>query len=251
MGVDVFRTAAREGRLLFNAWTVLGSPYAIEIFGAAGWDVLTLDQQHGLGGYDTLVNCLTAARAAGLPALVRVAASEADLIGRALDGGAQGVICPMIYSAEDAESAVRAVKYPPRGTRSWGPYRAQFMSDGDYVTQANDWTVACIQIETASALDQLDDILAIEGLDMVLAGPNDLSMTLLGHADIRAREVTDALDLICRKAREANVMTAVFANDVDYARPLAKAGWGVLTVGTDGGMLEDAARSVLAELRPS
>jgi 4-hydroxy-2-oxoheptanedioate aldolase len=250
MGVDVFRTAAQQGRLLFNAWTVLGSPYAIEILGAAGWDVLTLDQQHGLGDYDRLVDCLTAARAAGLPALVRVAANEADLIGRALDGGAQGVICPMIYSAEDAESAVRAVKYPPRGRRSWGPYRAQFMSDGDYVAEANDWTVACIQIETASALDRLDDILAIEGLDMVLAGPNDLSMTLLGRADIRAKEVTDALDLICRKAREANVMTAVFANDVDYARPLAKAGWGVLTVGTDGGMLEDAAKGVLAELRP-
>ena len=250
MGVDVFRNAAQEGRLLFNAWTVLGSPYAIEILGAAGWDVVTLDQQHGLGDYDALVNCLTAARAAGLPALVRVAASEADVIGRALDGGAQGVICPMIYTAEDAESAVSAVKYPPRGARSWGPYRAQFMSEGDYVTQANDWTVACIQIETASALDQLDDILAIDGLDMVLAGPNDLSMTLLGRADIRAKEVTEALDMISKKAREANVMTAVFANDVDYARPLAETGWGVLTVGTDGGMLEDGAKSVLAELRP-
>lgn len=250
MGADVFRTAAREQRLLFNAWTVLGSPYAVEILGAAGWDVVTFDQQHGLGDYDTLVSCLTAARAAGLPALVRIAANEADLIGRALDGGAQGVICPMIRTAADAEYSVQAVKYPPRGVRSWGPYRAQFITDGDYLSQANDWTVACVQIETASALDQLDDILAVEGLDMVLAGPNDLSMTLLGHADIRAKEVTDALDLICRKAREANVMTAVFANDVDYARPLAKAGWGVLTVGTDGGMLEDAAKGVLAELRP-
>jgi 4-hydroxy-2-oxoheptanedioate aldolase len=100
-----------------------------------------------------MVGCLTAAKAAGLPALVSVADNDPGLIGRALDGGDQGVVCPLINSAEDAQRFVRAAKYPPRGTRSWRPYRAQFSIPGQYLAKANGWTIACPQIETKGALD--------------------------------------------------------------------------------------------------
>ena len=96
-----------------------------------------------------MVACLTAAKAARLLTLVRVAENDQGLIGRALDAGAQGVVCPLINSAADAERFVRAVKYPPRGNRSWGPYRAQLNLSGDYVSQANAWTIACPQIENS------------------------------------------------------------------------------------------------------
>jgi 4-hydroxy-2-oxoheptanedioate aldolase len=102
-----------------------------------------IDQQHGLGGHDEMVGCLTASRAAGMPALVRVADNDQGLIGRALDAGAQGVVCPLIDSADDAERFVRAVKYPPRGRRSWGPYRAQLGVSGDYVGQG-EWLDNCL-----------------------------------------------------------------------------------------------------------
>jgi 4-hydroxy-2-oxoheptanedioate aldolase len=207
----------------------------------AGWDCILIDQQHGLGGHDAMVGCLTAAKAAGLPALVRVADNDQGLIGRALDGGAQGVICPLIYSAQDAERFVRAVKYPPRGTRSWGPYRAQFNIPGQYVPQANGWTIACPQIETKGALDELDDILSIEGVDMICFGPNDLSAALTGRFDIHAKEVTEAMTLVLRKCREKSVMSFVFANDIAFATPLIKAGWNLVAIGTDVGWFSAAA----------
>jgi 4-hydroxy-2-oxoheptanedioate aldolase len=245
---DRLRRAALDGRTLFCAWLTVNSPLLVELIEQAGWDFILIDQQHGLGGHDAMVACLTAAKAAGMPALVRVANNDPGLIGRALDAGAQGVVCPLINSAEDAERFVRAVKYPPQGTRSWGPYRAQFNLSGDYIAQANAWTIACPQIETKGALDKLDDILSIDGVDMVCFGPNDLSAALTGRFDIRAREVTDAMMLVLDKCLEKAVMSFVFANDIDYAKPLLKGGWDVLAIGTDASWFSAAAAEVLSSL---
>ena len=244
MGGDPFRRAARERHTLFNAWLTLNSPFIIELIAEAGWDCVTIDQQHGLGGHDQMVACLTAAKASGVPALVRVAENDAGLIGQALDAGAQGVICPLINTVEDADRFVRAVKFPPRGQRSWGPYRARLDLPGDYFTQANDWTIACAQIETKGALDDLDAILALPGLDMVCLGPNDLSIALTGRLDTRAKEVMEAATLVLGKAHELSVMALIFANDVDYARPRVAEGWDVVTVGTEAGWLSEAAAEI-------
>jgi 4-hydroxy-2-oxoheptanedioate aldolase len=247
MREDRFRKAAHEGRMLLNAWLTLNSPFLIELIGEAGWDCLTIDQQHGLGGNEALLQCLTAARAVGLPAIVRVAENDPGLIGRALDAGAQGIMCPLIDSVEDADAFVTAVKFPPHGQRSWGPYRARLDHDGDYFTTANDWTIACPQIETKGALDQLDEILALPGVDMVCFGPNDLSVALTGRLDIWAPEVREAMTLVLSKCREMSVMTLIFANDVAYAQPLIAGGWNVVAVGTDAGWFSKAAADVKRE----
>jgi 4-hydroxy-2-oxoheptanedioate aldolase len=222
----------------------------IESIGQAGWDCILIDQQHGLGGHDAMVGCLIAAKAVGIPALVRVAGNDPGLIGRALDAGAQGVVCPLINSVEDAERFVRAVKYPPWGTRSWGPYRAQFNLSGDYVPQANAWTIACPQIETKGALEELNDILSINGVDMVCFGPNDLSVALTGRFDIEASEVTEAMTLVLDKCRAKSVMSFVFANDIYYAKTLLKGGWDMVAVGTDLSWFSAAATEVLSSLSP-
>ncbi|XSG82802.1 MAG: HpcH/HpaI aldolase family protein [Methyloligella sp. ZOD6] len=247
MSDDRFRTAAKAGRTLYDAWLTLNSPFAIELIAKAGWDCVTIDQQHGLGGHSELVACLTAARAARLPALVRVAENDKALVGRALDAGAQGVICPLIDSADDAARFIRAVKYPPQGIRSWGPYRARLEFEGDYFSAANGWTIACAQIETAGAMDSLDDILSLEGLDMICLGPNDLSVALTGELDIRAPEVADAMNLVLRKAKERGVIALIFANDIDFARPAIEAGWDVVAIGSDASWLAQTA----AEIRRS
>jgi 4-hydroxy-2-oxoheptanedioate aldolase len=242
MREDSFRKAAKERRTLFNAWLTLNNPFLIELIGEAGWDCITIDQQHGLGGNEALLGCLTAARACGLPAIVRVAENSPGLIGRALDAGAQGIMCPLIGNVDDAEAFVQAVKFPPRGNRSWGPYRARLDHPGsDYFKVANGWTIACPQIETRGALDQLDDILALDGVDMVCFGPNDLSVALTGRLDIWAPEVKDAMTLVLSKCREMSVMALIFANDVDYAKPRVKEGWDVVAVGTDAGWFSKAA----------
>lgn len=241
MREDRFRKAAKERHTLFNAWLTLNNPFLIELIGEAGWDCITIDQQHGLGGNEALLSCLTAARGAKLPAIVRVAENDPGLIGRALDAGAQGIMCPMIETVEDAEAFVKSVKYPPRGLRSWGPYRARLDYEGDYLTTANGFTIACPQIETKGALDQLEEILGLDGVDMVCLGPNDLSVALTGRLDIWAKEVKEAMTLVLSKCREMSVMSLIFANDVDFAKPRVEEGWNIVAVGTDAGWFGKAA----------
>ena len=231
------------------AWVTYGVPYIIEQMGEAGYDAVLIDSQHGLGHHGDLVNCLTAARAAGLPALVRPLTPDTGLIGAALDAGAQGVVSPLVESVGDVEACVRAGHYPPRGARGWGPYRGRFLVDGDYLEQANDWVINCVQIETRGAMDNLDGIVRVEGLDMVLVGPNDLALALTGTRDIRKPEVVEACNEILKKAREHSVITAIFANDIDYAKPLIEAGWEVISVGTDMGLLAGAAADVVKALK--
>ncbi|MGE3627101.1 MAG: HpcH/HpaI aldolase/citrate lyase family protein [Hyphomicrobiales bacterium] len=246
MASNPFAQARAERRTLLMGWATLGSPYVIELMGEAGLGAVLIDQQHGIGGSDDLVNCLVAARAAGLPALVRPRAIDAGLIGQALDAGAHGVLCPMVCTAGDAERIVQACKYPPRGRRSWGPYRGKFLADEEYFAASGALTVAGAQIETREALDALDSILAVDGLDLVLVGPNDLAIALTGERDIRRPEVVEAIALVLDKCREHAVIPAIFANDIDYARPLVKAGWTVVTVSSDAGLLSGALKSVAA-----
>jgi 4-hydroxy-2-oxoheptanedioate aldolase len=228
---------------LLNAWLTLGAPFAVELAAEAGCDLVTIDQQHGIGGEAELLASLMAAKAAAVPALVRVAMNDFGLIGRALDAGAQGVVCPMVNTPEETARLVEAVKFPPLGLRSAGPYRARLLLP-DYVRGANVWTIACAQIETRRALDNLDAILGTPGLDMICAGPNDLAITLSNgqHADIRAPEVLDALSLLLAKAREKGIIASVFANDADYAMAMLEKGWQIVAIGTDARWITTAAR---------
>ncbi|NJM35563.1 MAG: hypothetical protein HC850_13655 [Rhodomicrobium sp.] len=241
------RAKLAEGKTLFNAWLSLGSPFVVELAAEAGADIVTIDQQHGIGGHAELLACVTAAGAAGVPSLVRVALNDFGLVGRALDAGAHGVICPMTNTAADARAFVEAVKYPPLGLRSLGPYRAG-LALPDYVRAANGWTVACGQIETRTALDNIDGILAVPGLDMIYAGPNDLALTISGgaHSDVRAPEVIAALDLILAKCREKGVIAAAFANDEDYAKSMIAKGWPIVSVATDVRWVRDGAKAARA-----
>lgn len=243
-GTGPIRERLAAGKPLFNGWMTLGTPFTAEIMADAGADLITVDQQHGIGGNAELVACLTAARAGGVPALVRVMENDFGLIGRALDAGAAGVICPMINNAADARALVQAVKYPPLGGRSCGPYRAR-VGFPDYVKCGNDWTVACGQIETKAALSELDAILSTPGFDMICAGPNDLALTLSNgaHANIRAPEVLDALDHLHAKCREHNVITAIFANDADYARLMVGKGWQIVAISNDVGWVTASAKA--------
>lgn len=242
-----FRQSLAAARPLYAAWLGLASALSVEICAEAGWPAIVLDQQHGAGGPAELLACLTAAKAAGTPALVRVAALDTGLIGRALDAGAQGVVVPMIDTPEQAAELVRAVKYPPRGGRSFGPYRAKQLVEGGYFEGANDWTIACGQIETRSAVENIDAICAVPGFDMIYLGPNDLAISLSGGKtrDIRSPAVLEAIVHVCNRAEAHGVITGIYANDAEYARQLVQMGWQVISIGTDGDWLAAMARQML------
>lgn len=239
------------GDSAYLAWAALGSAHAVELAGKAGADAVLIDTQHGIAGKSELVSCLTAARAASLPALVRVLEKDAGLIGQALDAGARGVLCPMINTPADAQSIVEAAKYPPLGSRSYGPYAGRLLRDGDYFEGANNWSIVGAQIETKEALGNLDAILATEGLDMVLVGPNDLAISLSDGKtrNIREAAVLDAIDHILDACRKHGVLSAIFANDVEYAQPLVKSGWDLIAVGTDAGLLSAAMQECIEKVK--
>ena len=159
------RWANDEPALAF--WTSGASLASVEALGRLEFDAIIVDMQHApLSAADVLAS-LIALDGGGASPLVRTLGHEPAAIGQVLDAGAAGVICPVVETRAEAEALVRASHYPPVGARSWGPYRAQFSLSGDYVPRANDWTIACPQIETRGALDDLDDILSLEGVDMV------------------------------------------------------------------------------------
>ncbi|MGE0052751.1 MAG: HpcH/HpaI aldolase/citrate lyase family protein [Hyphomicrobium sp.] len=244
-----FRALLKTRKPLPTAWLGLGSSLVVETVAEAGWPVVVIDQQHGAGGNTELLACLTAARAAHVPALVRIAHLDTGLISRALDAGAQGVIVPMIDTAEDAARLVQAAKFPPLGGRSFGPYRGKFLIEGDYVEAANAWTIACGQIETKRAVENVDAICAVEGLDMICLGPNDLALSLSNgrHRDIRAKEVREAIAHVHARATAAGVITFIFANDAEYAREMARMGWQSLAIGTDANWLSAIAAQMLPQ----
>ncbi|MBI1384886.1 MAG: 2,4-dihydroxyhept-2-ene-1,7-dioic acid aldolase [Rhizobiales bacterium] len=236
---------AKRGSPLHASWHTLGVPLGIELAAAEGWDLALIDQQHGMGGNDQLVAQLTAARAAGVPGLVRVAWNDAALVSRALDAGAAGVVVPMVNSAEEAAALVRAAKYPPLGARSWGPYRAALTSSGDYLSDANEATLAFAQIETAAAVEALDGIVATAGIDGLLVGPNDLALSLTGARDIRAPVVLDAMAAVLAACRDKGRLAWIFANDRAYADDRRIEGWDIISIGSDAGWLAAGSRAML------
>ncbi|MEL7543064.1 MAG: aldolase/citrate lyase family protein [Pseudomonadota bacterium] len=241
-------TLARDGVAL-AAWCGIGSSLVVETAAASGYDLVLIDQQHGFGGQAELLAGLTAARAGGLPAAVRIGWNEDALVSRALDAGAHAVVCPMINTVAQARALVHAAKYPPLGGRSWGPYRASLVIDGDMLAVGNTRTRTFAQIETAEALDNLEAIVAVDGLDGVVVGPNDLAISMRGDRAIDAPDVLEAIERIRTATREAGKIGWIFANTPDYARPLIMAGWDIVTISTDIVWLRTAMTEVVAQAR--
>lgn len=247
----------RAGETLISGWTQLPEPLVAELVARQGFDAVTMDMQHGLHDMQSVMRSITAIAYAGKPAVVRVAVGDFSMASRALDFGAEAVIAPMINSADDARALVAATKYPPVGDRSWGPIRARtVLGVPDMPTQlrtANRTTVVFAMVETARALDVVDDILAVEGIDGVFMGPSDLSVTLSGGKEIAA--TADWLDAPIRKladrANAAGKIAGAFAVNAVRARFFVDCGYRFVTVGSDQAYLAEGAKAMLAAVRAS
>ncbi|MEL6289659.1 MAG: aldolase/citrate lyase family protein, partial [Pseudomonadota bacterium] len=170
------------------------------------------------------------------------------LISRALDAGAQAIVCPMVNSVADAQALVDAAKYPPLGGRSWGPYRAGMMIDGDPLVEANTWSLTFAQIETGEALEEADAILAVEGIDGVVVGPNDLAISVRGDREIDAPDMVDNVQKIQAACARHGKLSWIFANTVAYGRARRDEGWDILTVSTEQRLLSQAFADTRAAL---
>jgi len=235
---------------VINGWLHVPSSFCAEVMAHAGYDSLTVDMQHGPIDYGSLVPMLQAISTTQTVPVVRVPWHDPGLIMQVLDAGCYAVICPMVNTREEAEAFVGACRYPPAGYRSFGPYRASLYAGGDYTDHADETVVTMAMIETREALDNLDDILDVPGLDAVFVGPSDLGQSL-GHGpgvDREEPEVVEAIDGVLAAATDRGLPVGIFAGTPEYASRMVEKGFRFVNVSTDAQLLAKAAAAVVADL---
>lgn len=243
-----------EGRPTINGWLSIGNPFTAEIMAAQGYDSIGVDMQHGALDYGALLPMLQAMRASGVVPLVRVPWLEPGIIMKALDAGAYGVICPMINTPEDAAAFVSAVRYPPVGTRSFGPTRANFAVGANYSQEANGQILAFAMVETTEAMRNLDAIASTSGLDGIYVGPADLAFSLGGGRlapafDREETEMIEALQTIVAACRKTGIRAALHCGTPDYAARAIGWGFDMTTVSNDVRLLAGAADAAVKRFR--
>ena len=245
------RTLWQANRPAVNGWLAVGNSYSAEVMAHQGWDTLTIDMQHGVIDYAAMVTMLQAISTTATVPVVRVPWLEPGIIMKSLDAGAYAIICPMVNTREDAQKLVAYSHYAPRGSRSFGPVRANLYGGADYPVHANDTVVAFAMIETAQALDNLDDILSVEGLDAVYIGPSDLSLALgcTPQFDDVDPPVAQAIDHILARAKAHGVRAGVHNGRTDVARARIAKGFDFVTVNSDARILMAGSQQILKEMR--
>lgn len=245
------RTLWKNDQAAVNGWLAVPSAFSAEVMAHQGWDTLTIDMQHGVIDYAQMVGMLQAISTTPTVPVVRVPWLEPGIVMKTLDAGAYGVICPMINTREDAQRLVSYTHYAPRGSRSFGPVRAAMYGGADYASEANDTIVAFAMIETAQALDNLDAILSVEGLDAIYIGPSDLSLALGCKPvfDDVDPKVAQAIEHIVGRARAHGVQAGVHNGRPDVALARVAKGFRFVTVSSDARMLAAGSQELLAAMR--
>ncbi len=226
---------------LLGTWLTILDPLSTEALAGCGFDLLVADGEHGRVSTADLVSMLIATRAAGVPVLFRVGANEPIRIMHALDSGAAGVVVPQVRTVDDVARAVAWCRYPPGGLRGIAPRRASDYGRADYLAAANDLVTCCIQVETREALEGLDQILVVPGLDTVLVGPNDLAASLGHTGDLGHPEVESAIARVLERCRAFGIPAGIWAPTPEMARARHDQGFAWATVGSDVDFLVAAA----------
>jgi 4-hydroxy-2-oxoheptanedioate aldolase len=245
------RTIWKSGGAAVNGWLAIPNSFAAETMAHQGWDTLTVDMQHGVVDYQAMVTMLQAVSTTDTVPVVRVPWLEPASLMKALDAGAYAVICPMVNTREDAQKLVAWTHYAPRGTRSFGPVRATLYGGADYPQRANDTIVTFAMIETAQALDNLDDIMSVEGLDAVYIGPSDLSISL-GCApamDDLEPKTAQAVDHILARAKAHGLVAGIHNTGPESALKRIAKGFQFVTVSSDARLIAAGAQQVMAKMR--
>ena len=245
------RTLWKADQAVVNGWLAIGNSFSAETMAHQGWDSLTIDMQHGVIDYAAMVTMLQAVSTTATVPVVRVPWLEPGIVMKSLDAGAYGIICPMVNTREDAQKLVAYTHYAPQGARSFGPVRAALYGGADYAAKANETVVAFAMIETAQALDNLDAILSVEGLDAIYIGPSDLSLALGCKPvfDDVDPPVAQAIDHIVARAKHHGVVAGVHNGRADVARARVAKGFRFVTLGSDARMLASGSQQLLSAMR--
>lgn len=241
-----------SGGAVINGWLSMPSTVSAELASRQDFDTCTIDLQHGLNDYADALPMLQAMSQSDVTPMARVPWLEPGIVGKLLDAGALGLICPMVNTPEDAENFVRYASYAPRGSRSFGPTRAAIAYGAEYAGRANDTIVTLAMIETVQALGNVEAIVATPNLNGVYIGPSDLSLSM-GYSpklDHDEPAVVEAIMKIKNAAKAAGIKTGIHTLSTDYARKMIAEGFDLVTVGgSDIRMLAGAMADVVKAMR--
>ena len=250
--IAAFRARMNAGDICIGASITLTDPHATDALGDSV-DFFWIDLEHSMMSPEALGGHFLAAKARGKPALVRVPGSGLPFIKPVLDAGADGIIVPQVRSAAEVQNVVNSCRYPPLGERGYGPrVPSNYGRDGGgaYVERANRELFVAVQIENADAYADLDEIVAVSGLDSIALGPWDLSASLGLLGDMEHPTVIEAVDSIIARARAAGLFVgAGMAPDARFALGMARRGVQWLQVGDDCGYMILAMDQIAAAVR--
>ena len=235
------------GETAVGAWLTIPNAFSAEIVARCDFDYVCVDTQHGFNDHDETWKMLQAVNLGSATPVVRVLQNEAGLIGKSLDAGARGIVVPMVNTRAQAEAAVRSCRYAPDGVRSYGPSRALRQEGPDYYVHANADVAVIPMIETAEAIENLDDILSVPGVDAAYVGPSDLSLTLgLPPGNNDGNQVfDDALATIAAGCARHGVVAGCHTS-AELVQRRIRQGFGMITATSD---LVSLTRALDDELR--
>lgn len=239
------------GEPAIAAWLQIPSAHHAELLASLGFDALVVDLQHSAVDLGAAVAMLAAIEAKGCEPFVRLLQNDPAMTGKLADCGAYGIIAPLIDDAVEARRLVQSLHYPPTGARSLGPRRPLLRWGDDYRLMTGEALVTLAMIETKAGLENLEHILAVEGLDGVFVGPSDLAIALGREplADPTDSVVVAAIEHVSRRAHDAGKRAGIFCGSVAAAHARLAQGFALVSLGTDLQMLADAARKGLRQLR--
>ncbi|MFJ3057239.1 HpcH/HpaI aldolase/citrate lyase family protein [Herbaspirillum sp. NPDC087042] len=251
---NTFKQALQSGRLQLGLFLGMGSPLGAELLATCGYDYLLIDGEHAANDLRSIQAQLQAMAAYPVQCLVRPPNHDASLIKQLLGTGAQTLLVPMVDTAEQAQSLVRAMRYPPDGIRGVGTAlerSARWNAVSDYFARVEENSCLIVQIESRLGLQNLDAIAAVEGVDAVFIGPADLAASMgylgqPGHAEVKA-----AISQAILGIRAAGKAAGVFSSDPAAAQQYLAAGASFLALGADTSVLRGAAVKLLNSVRPA
>lgn len=248
---NAFKQALAEGRVQFGLWSQLASALSTEIVAGAGFDFLVVDAEHSPNDVTTVWPQLQVLDRGPTSAIVRMPWNDMVLAKRYMDIGAQSLLVPFVQTAEEAAQAVSQMRYPPAGVRGVASmHRAnRFGKVKDYLHKASSEACLVVQVETAEALERLEQIAAVEGVDAVFIGPSDLAASM-GHIGNPAHpEVQAAMLAVPERLRELGTPAGILTPIEADARRMMEAGYRFIAVGSDLALLANSATALAATYR--
>lgn len=242
-----------RGEATVGSWTMIGHPAVAEILAQAGFDWVVLDVEHGSMDWPRVLPQVQAVQGQSCAAICRVPINSPEHFKWALDLGTEGVMVPWVRTADDAKAAVAAAKYPPEGIRGVGVCRAHGYGArfGPYVETANDETLVILQIEHIDAVNNIEEICTVPGIDVVFIGPYDLSGSMGLMGQIHHPDVEDAVSRVFEAARRAGIAPGLLIAEPEpdeIARRI-DAGFKFIAVGLDTLMLVRGAQALVSQWR--